>query len=111
MTVSDGVTVPAAVTVSATDGGPVSVVAAFRGWLGAVEVSGLSDAERVDLVAELERVKGAAAAGQARATDAVRCSREVTAPQDVARSVGSVVALARRESPSLGDRFVGLARA
>ena len=27
------------------------------------------------------------------------------------RSVGSVVALARRESPSLGDRFVGLARA
>jgi hypothetical protein len=35
----------------------------------------------------------------------------VVAPQDVARSVGSVVALARRESPSLGDRFVGLARA
>ena len=30
---------------------------------------------------------------------------------DVARSVGSQVALARRESPSLGDRFVGLSRA
>ena len=48
---------------------------------------------------------------QARVTDALRCSREVVAPQDVARSVGSVVALARRESPSLGDRFVGLSRA
>ena len=71
----------------------------------------LSDRERVDLVAELERVKGAASAAQARATDALRCSREVVAPQDVGRSVGSVVALARRESPSLGDRFVGLARA
>ena len=39
------------------------------------------------------------------------CSREVVAPQDVARSVGVEVALARRESPSLGDRFVGLSRA
>src|SRR6478752_8127420 len=92
-------------------GAPVAAVAGFRAWLGCVDVGGLSDRERVDLVAELERVKGAAAAGQARATDAVRCSREVVATQDVARSVGSVVALARRESPSLGDRFVGLARA
>ena len=48
---------------------------------------------------------------QARATDAVACSRRVVAPRDVARSVGSMVALARRESPALGDRFVGLARA
>ena len=35
----------------------------------------------------------------------------MVAPQDVARSVGSEVALARRESPTHGDRFVGLARA
>ena len=84
---------------------------AFRAWLGSVDAGALSDRERVDLVAELERVKGAASAGQARATDALRCSREVAAPADVARSVGSVVALARRESPSLGDRFVGLSRA
>ena len=48
---------------------------------------------------------------QARATDALRCSREVVAPRDVARSVGAQVALARRESPCLGDRFVGLSRA
>src|SRR6478609_8466487 len=89
----------------------VGAVAAFRTWLAGVGVGSLSDRERVDLVAELERVKGAASAAQARATDALRCSREVVAPQDVGRSVGSVVALARRESPSLGDRFVGLARA
>ena len=93
------------------DGGAVATVAAFRGWLSTVDVAGLSDRERVDLVACLEGVKGSASAAQARATDALRCSREVVAPQDVGRSVGSVVALARRESPSLGDRFVGLARA
>ncbi len=92
-------------------GGAVATVAAFRGWLSTVDVGSLSDRERVDLVACLEGVKGAASAAQARATDALRCSREVVAPQDVGRSVGSVVALARRESPSLGDRFVGLARA
>ena len=91
--------------------GAVVTVAAFRGWLSTVDVGSLSDRERVDLVACLEGVKGAASAAQARATDALRCSREVVAPQDVGRSVGSVVALARRESPSLGDRFVGLARA
>ena len=93
------------------DGGAVATAAGFRGWLSTVDVGSLSDRERVDLVACLEGVKGAASAAQARATDALRCSREVVAPQDVGRSVGSVVALARRESPSLGDRFVGLARA
>ncbi|MFL6178133.1 MAG: HNH endonuclease, partial [Ornithinibacter sp.] len=65
----------------------------------------------MDLVASLERVKGASSAVQARVTDAVRCSRRAVAPRDVARSVGSMVALARRESPTLGDRFVGLSRA
>ena len=83
----------------------------MRGWLASVDVGSLSDRERVDLVAELERLKGAACAAQARATDHLRCSREQTAPQDAARSVGSEVALARRESPTLGDRFVGLSRA
>ena len=89
----------------------VGAVVAFREWLGRLDTSQLSDRERVSLVAELERVKGASCATQARATDALRCSREVVAPRDVARSVGSQVALARRESPSLGDRFVGLSRA
>ena len=91
--------------------GVAAPVAVFRGWLASVDVDDLTDRERIDLVADLERVKGAAAAAQARATDAVRRSREVVALRDVARSVGSEVALARRESPTRGDRFVGLARA
>ncbi|MBM6400500.1 HNH endonuclease [Phycicoccus sp. MQZ13P-5] len=79
--------------------------------MATLDAGALSDHERVALVCELERLKGAAAACQARATDALRLSREVAAPQDVARSVGSEVALARREAPSSGDRFVGLSRA
>ena len=90
---------------------PKGTVEAFRGWLAGVDVEGLSDRERVDLLGELERVKGSVCAVQARVTDAFRCSREVVAPADVGRSVGSEVALARRESPALGDRFVGLSRA
>ncbi|HMM96748.1 DUF222 domain-containing protein [Phycicoccus sp.] len=86
-------------------------MAGVRASLATVDVEALSDHERVALVAELERLKGAAAACQARATDALRVSREAVTPQDVARSVGSEVALARHESPSTGDRFVGLSRA
>ena len=88
-----------------------SQVAGVRAWLSSIDVGSLSDRERVDVVAELERLKGAASAAQARATDHLRRSREEAAPRDAARSVGSEVALARRESPSLGDRFVGLSRA
>ena len=91
--------------------GPVVMVEGFRAWLACVDAGSLSDRERVDLVASLEGAKGAISAVQARATDALRCSREVVDPRDVGRSVGSMVALARRESPSLGDRFVGLSRA
>ena len=90
---------------------PAGRVSGFVQWLGSVDAEALSDAERVELVAALERVKGGAGAAQARATDALRRSRERSAPRDAARSVGSEVALARRESPTLGDRFVGLARA
>ena len=86
-------------------------VGALRQWLSGLDVEHLTDRERVDLVAELERVKSTAAATQARATCALRKSREAAAPQDAVRSVGAEVALARRQSPTLGDRFVGLARA
>ncbi len=111
---SDAVSPPAAAAdAAAGDLGADVVVAVdtFRAWLAGVDADSLTDRERVELVAGLERVKGASSAVQARAADALRCSREVVAPQDVARSVGSVVALARRESPTLGDRFVGLSRA
>ena len=98
------------------DRGPVggsaaSGVAGVRESLRGIDVGSLSDRERLALVAELERLKGAASACQARAVEAVRESREQAAPRDARRSVGSEVALARRESPTLGDRFVGLAGA
>ncbi len=86
-------------------------VALLRKGLSEIDVGALSDHERLGLAAELERLKGAASAAQARAVHAVRLAREETAPRDALRSVGSEVALARRESPTLGDRFVGLARA
>jgi hypothetical protein len=86
-------------------------VSRFRGWLGSLDAAGLSDRERVDVVAELERLKGAASGAQARFVDEVRRSREVAAPQDAARSIGSEVALARSETPTCGDRFVRVSRA
>lgn len=89
---------------------PADVVASLRLSLATLDADAGTDHERVALVAELERLKAAAAACQARVTDALRRSREAVAPHDVARSVGSEVALARREAPSRGDRFVGLAR-
>ena len=79
-------------------------------WFTGIDVDALDDAQRLALVTALERLKGAASATQARAVDAVRASRESDRPQDAPRSVGSEVALARRESPTLGDRFVGLSR-
>ena len=89
----------------------VADVVAIRDATMAVDGRGLTDRERVELVAELERVKGAVAAAQARITHNLRLSREAVDARDVARSVGSEVALARRCSPTLGDRLVGLARA
>ncbi|NYJ75519.1 HNH endonuclease [Allobranchiibius huperziae] len=77
----------------------------------------LPDAQRIDQIAALEDLKGAAAAAQAaltvdlydeqRASDQARGLRQA----DTARSVGGQVALARRESPSRGSRHLGLARA
>ncbi|PKW28197.1 DUF222 domain-containing protein [Phycicoccus duodecadis] len=89
----------------------VGQVARFRESLADIDIRTMSDHDRLALVAELERLKGSASACQMRATDAVRVSREESSPQDAGRSVGSEVALARRESPSLGDRFVGVSRA
>src|SRR6476646_4535222 len=83
----DAVSAPGGAAASLPGAGAVGTVAAFRTWLAGVDVGSLSDRERVDLVAELERVKGAASAAQARATDGLRCSREVVAPRDVGRSV------------------------
>ncbi|OFE16627.1 hypothetical protein BA895_03300 [Humibacillus sp. DSM 29435] len=99
----------------------------------------LSDAERVDQLAALERVKGACAAAQAAVTAAFVASQEQVQAEhrrgrgseddaersDVAagpgasmtrrghlgRGIGGQVALARRESPARGSQHVKLALA
>jgi hypothetical protein len=71
----------------------------------------------VERIAELEQVKSAAAAGQARAAaalDAARRSAEAAAGVPVARrgrGVASEIALARRDSPARGNRHLGFAKA
>ncbi len=71
----------------------------------------------IERIAELERIKSAAAAGQARAAatlDATRRSAEAAAGMPAARrgrGVASEVALARRDSPARGGRHLGFAKA
>jgi Domain of unknown function (DUF222)/HNH endonuclease len=68
-------------------------------------------------IAELERIKAAAAAGQARAAaalDAARRAAEADTGMPAARrgrGVASEIALARRDSPARGNRHLGLAKA
>lgn len=68
-------------------------------------------------IADLERLKSAAAAGQARAAaalDARRRAAEAAAGMPAARrgrGVASEVALARRDSPARGSRHLGFAKA
>ena len=68
-------------------------------------------------IAELERIKSAAAAGQARAAaylDAARRSSEAAAGMPAARrghGVAGEIALARRDSPARGGRHLGFANA
>ncbi|MFC6286576.1 HNH endonuclease [Nocardioides sp. GCM10027113] len=76
----------------------------------------ISDAERVDLITELERLKAAAAAAQAKLTADLDASQR--AAQEAAglpaRRVGvgiaAQVGLARRESPNRGAQHLGLAK-
>lgn len=81
-------------------------------------VDALADeAALIGRIAELERLKSAAAAGQARAAAALdERRRAVEAAEDVpaakrGRGLASEVALARRDSPSRGNRHLGFAKA
>ncbi len=81
-------------------------------------VDSLTDeAELIGRIAELERLKSAAAAGQARAAAALDERRRAgEAAQGVpatkrGRGLASEVALARRDSPSRGNRHLGFAKA
>jgi hypothetical protein len=89
-----------------------------RAWV--CSVGGLTSADdpaRIELIRALEELKGAAAAAQARLTaDFDRSQRDEqrsagVRAQEVGRGIAAQVALARRESPSKGSRFVGLAHA
>ena len=77
----------------------------------------LDDAQRIDLIRELESLKGAAAAAQARlavafadSQEAVQAAGGVPAPE-CGKGVAAQIALARRESPHRGSRHLGFARA
>jgi hypothetical protein len=71
----------------------------------------------VERIAELERLKSAAAAGQARAAaalDAARRAAEAAAGMPAerrGRGIASEIALARRDSPARGARHLGFAKA
>ncbi len=75
------------------------------------------ESDLVARIAELERLKSAAAAAQARAAaalDVARRAAEAAAGVPAARrgrGVASEVALARRDSPSRGSRHLGFAKA
>ena len=75
------------------------------------------DRERIDRIRVLEAIKGACAAAQARETVAFKASQrqeqeDAGIPaREVGRGIGHQVALARRESPHRGGRYVGLADA
>lgn len=78
---------------------------------------GGAESELVDGIAELERLKAAAAARQARlaaALDAARRRAEAAAgvpAERRGRGVAAEVALARRDSPARGSRHLGFAKA
>ncbi|GGF56430.1 hypothetical protein GCM10011519_32980 [Marmoricola endophyticus] len=83
--------------------------------MAAEPLAELDGAVLVDLVAEAERLKAALAALQVRATSVLdaRAQSECSNREEraaAARSVGGMVALARRESPHTGGRHLGLAR-
>jgi len=71
----------------------------------------------IERIAELERIKSAAAAGQARAAaalDTARRDAEAAAGVPAAqrgRGVASEIALARRDAPARGGRHLGFAKA
>lgn len=81
-------------------------------WLDTVDPS-CRDRAAVDLIAELESLKNAASAIQARASVALKEARVAERAHQPAaireRGIGAEVALARRESPHRGGVHLGLA--
>lgn len=92
-------------------------LAAWREELMFFDGRRCSQAERIDLIAGAEQLKGALAAVQARVSCAFdEAQRAAEAERGVpagrrGRDVAAQIALARRESPSRGSMHLGLARA
>src|SRR6478735_1202748 len=87
---------------------------AFIAMLAALDTTG-TDTEHIDELTALEALKSAISARQARITDTFATSHRAklikagSTPADARRSVCAQIALARRDSPSKGNRHVGLA--
>ncbi|MET3904651.1 DUF222 domain-containing protein [Paenarthrobacter sp. 4246] len=96
--------------------GSVPSISALMGTLRALRL-GSTSGELIDQLRGLEDVKSAIASVQARATVAFDLAqrREQAAAgipvSEQGQGVGAQVALARRESPSRGSRFLGLGKA
>jgi len=91
-------------------------IAAFASVLAGLP-AGVTEGENIDRIRALEELKAVCAAAQARETAAfdetrrdAEAARGVPA-KDRGRGVAGEIALARRESPTLGSRHLGLARA
>src|SRR6478735_1316801 len=87
---------------------------AFIAMLAALDTTG-TDTQHIDELTALEALKSAISARQARITDAFATSHRAklikagSTPADARRSVCAQIALARRDSPTKGNRHVGLA--
>lgn len=95
-------------------------VARVRSWLDHLTGSSfdtLDDSARIELIRALEDLKSAASAAQARVSVdfdvSQRAAQRATGvpAERVGLGVGAQIALARRESPHRGGRYLGLARA
>ncbi|GEM_PF-765780 len=117
LTPGDAAASPAGSTPASAPGDPVVALAdEFLAWLATTTGAEVDDAVRIDRIAALERVKGALAAAQVRQTTAFAESQRASLPswtpeRTAVRSIGSQIALARRESPTRGDAHVALALA
>ena len=91
----------------------------LAGWVERIGAIGSEsrDAELIDQITQLERMKSACAAAQATLTVAFVASRTAGLTEKeikderAHRSIAAQVALARRDSPFRGGRHVGLAKA
>jgi hypothetical protein len=93
-------------------------VAGWKSSLARHDGAAMTDAELIDAVRELEELKAAAAAAQARITAAFDTAQREHArphvrqdPRRLSRSISAQVGLARRESPARGQQHLGVALA